>query len=198
MLSVTPRHLLRQFRGRFSGSWYWYLTMGIGWYLWSAGRKEAAHLRSMPAQPNWLAGRGWEHEDHRLADLVCEAGAYRSSLANPSRLSNRVRGAWPSLGVGRFSRHIPREWRMDRARWQVWFAVGSCVAGASRWQETGSPAPRWESCGFARRPGDFGQMVPLAVIGFGFFCQNEPMVTLGMRPDKLQRKNKTVFPGIVR
>jgi hypothetical protein len=52
------------------------------------------------------------------------------------------------------------------------------------------------SC-FTGCAGDFGEIVLFAVVGFGSFGEDELVVTLGVGSDELQRKNKTVFAGIV-
>jgi hypothetical protein len=48
-----------------------------------------------------------------------------------------------------------------------------------------------------RCSGYFAQFVPLPVVCFGPFRQKEPVVALGVGFDERERKNKTVFRGIV-
>ena len=43
---------------------------------------------------------------------------------------------------------------------------------------------------------DFGQVVPFSEVGFGPFCEQELVVTVGVSFQELQRKNKTFFLGI--
>jgi len=68
--------------------------------------------------------------------------------------------------------------------------VGACLGGCGL-------EGVWQISRFACRSGDFRQIVPLPVVLFSSFCKDELVVTLGVGLDSLERKNKTVFPGIV-